>query len=97
MVGALKRWLGIEALQIDIAQLKRENLILAKAVNPVMSDAIRDLDERVSALESSKALTLAPEPPKISERKPAPKRVNWSQFRETLERVSEPQEDYADL
>jgi len=90
MVGALKRWLGIDDLEIAVGILKRENLTMANSVAVL-------LRRKEETLESSKALTLAPEPPKIVERKPAPKRVNWSQFREARERVSEPQEDYADL
>jgi len=73
VVGTIKRWLGIEALE-------RENLILAKSVF-----AMKD---RISALESVKPLTSEPKPPKIVAKRTIPRHVNWKQARAAYERAS---------
>jgi hypothetical protein len=78
VIGTLKRWLGIDALE-------RENLILAKA--------LQRMTDRVSALEAPRQLTPQPEKPKIISKLPAPKRVNWRQAREALEKASDTQEE----
>jgi hypothetical protein len=78
MVGAIKRWMGIKTLE-------RENLILAKA--------LQRLTDRVSALESAQQLTPQEENPKIIAKPAAPKRVNWRQAREALEKASDSQEE----
>lgn len=78
MIGTLKRWLGIEALE-------RENLILAKA--------LQRMTDRVSALEAPKQLTPEAEKPKIIAKPPSPKRVNWRQAREALEKASDMEEE----
>ena len=78
MVGAIKRCLGIEALE-------RENLILAKS--------LQRLTDRVSALEAPKQLTPHPEKPKIIAKPYAPKRVTWRQAREALEKASDSEDE----
>jgi hypothetical protein len=101
MVGTIKRWLGIEALE-------RENLTLAKALKAahrriaeVREEAksedsrireetipgIGNHEERIVSLEQR--LTAEAEKPKIIAKPAAPKRVNWRQAREALEKAND--------
>ncbi len=79
MVGKIKKWLGITALE-------NENLILAKAMKAHTA--------RLDALESvpapEKELTSVPPKPKI-----VPKRGNWRTFRAAAEKASELEEQEA--
>ena len=89
MVSAIKKWLGIDAL-------KRENLVLAKALK-VHTDRLDVLEEDARqtlsiVLETRKSLTPEPIEQKIIAKPAGPKRVNWGQARAALERASEPQE-----
>ncbi len=90
MVGAIKRWLGIEALE-------RENLTLAKALltHGKRLDAVEeDQRQNLAAMEDlEKRLTPEPEKSKIIAKPPAPKRVNWRQAREALEKASNMEEE----
>ena len=85
MVGTIKRWLGIDALE-------HENLILAKALkahterlNIIEQDA-RDTLSQVVDLQNS--LTAETAKPKIVAK---PMRMIWKNFRSAVER--EPQEE----
>ena len=86
MVGKIKRWLGIEALE-------RENLILAKAVKAHTDrlDAVeRDVKDNLAALtDHEKHLTSEPARPKIE---PKPKRTTWKQFRSAAEKANDLEE-----
>ena len=90
MVGTVKRWLGIDALE-------RESLILAKvlAAQAKRLEAVEEDARKTSSqvAELQKGLTSTPVAPKIESKTPAPKRVNWSQARQALERASESEED----
>lgn len=88
MVGAIKRWLGIE-------RLERENLKLARSLQSAHA-RIGQLEIKFGrkALEIAE-LTSEPPAPKIVAKPPVPKRVNWRQAREALEKASEPQEQEA--
>jgi hypothetical protein len=81
MVGAIKRWLGIDTLE-------NENLRLAKAIL-AQRERIDKLSEDL-AITLQKNLTTESAKPKIV---PRPQRVNWRQAREALEKASEPQEE----
>ena len=88
MVGALKRWLGIKALE-------GENLILAKALQAHS----KRIDEALEAahvgqrmaLDAQKELTSEPAKPKIVPKQ----RVNWKNFRSAAEKASEPEREEA--
>jgi hypothetical protein len=89
MVGALKRWLGIKALE-------GENLILAKALQAHS----KRIDEALEAahvgqrmaLDAQKELTSEPAKPKIV---PKPQRTSWKQFRSAAEKASDPEREEA--
>ena len=94
MVGAIKRWLGIDALE-------RENLTLAYALKEARRrigelqsgmDRLRNTQEAL-AEKLDERLTAEPEKPKIIAKPPAPKRVNWRQAREALEKASDMEDE----
>ncbi len=90
MVGTIKRWLGIDALE-------RENLTLAKALvtHGKRLDAVEE-DQRqnlAAMVDLEMRLTPEPEKPKIIAKPPSPKRVNWRQAREALEKASDMEEE----
>ncbi len=103
MVGAIKRWLGIKALE-------KENLQLAKALksahrrigelkdrldkerreNAEWADSInRDVLEVVNL---AKSLTSEAPKPKLVAK---PQRANWKAFKEQVERATEPEREEA--
>jgi hypothetical protein len=90
MVGAIKKWLGIE-------ELERENLTLAKsllAYRKRLDTVEEDVRQNVAAMaELENRLTAEAEKPKIIAKPAAPKRVNWRQAREALEKASDSPEE----
>jgi hypothetical protein len=97
MVSAIKRWLGIDVLE-------RENLTLAKALKAAHR-RIAEQNTRVDTLDADMlrmmeivrkhevGLTAEAEKPKIIAKPAAPKRVNWRQAREALEKRSDSPEE----
>lgn len=83
MVGALKRWLGIDVLE-------RENLTLAKAVKALQERVIQCEGDCKSALEivgdCQKLLTN-----KVPSRNivPKPHKPSWRNFRVAMEKATE--------
>ncbi len=86
MVGAIKRWLGIEALEGENLKLAKAYLALGKRVAAAEEDSRQNL---AALAELEKRLTAKPEKPKIIAKPPAPKRVNWRQAREALEKAND--------
>jgi len=85
-------------MRIEIGKLQRENLTIAKAVkahterlDAIEEDVRQDL---VAMAELEKRLTAKLEKPKIIAKPSAPKRVNWRQAREALEKANDlPEEE----
>ncbi len=90
MVSAIKKWLGIDALE-------RENLTLARAVaaHSRRIDILEgDAKETLALIEQyRKELTPEPAKPKIVATKPKP--VNWKNFRTAAEKASESEREEA--
>jgi hypothetical protein len=81
----------------EIADLKRENLTLAK-VSQAHHKRMDELWKQVDLLllereQREKRLTAEAEKPKIIAKPAAPKRVNWHQAREALENRDAPEEE----
>lgn len=73
MVGAVKRWLGIDVLERENLKLARSMLSLREALkSKTDADETKELASRIASLE--KGLTAKPEKPKIE---PRPKRMTW--------------------
>ena len=89
MVGAVKRWLGIDALE-------RENLTLAKSAKAQsirISATESDLEQALSEIDGlKKGLTAEPAKGKIV---PKPRHTTWKTFRSAAERANDPQEQEA--
>jgi hypothetical protein len=95
MVGAVKRWLGIDVLE-------RENLQLAKALKTLRTDTnehcddLKKLGEDVTVLMADREKRLTSEQPKPKiVAKPAVKAVNWGKFRDLAELATEPEREEA--
>lgn len=76
MVGAIKRWLGIDKLELE---------------NAARADEIMTLKGQINALANAQPkeeLTSAPPKAKIV---PTMKRVNWRSFRSAVESASKPE------
>jgi hypothetical protein len=80
-----------------IGHLERENLTLAKALKAAHR-RIGEVEENAKALRETvkrnqesvqKYLAAEPQKPKIIAKPAAPKRVNWRQAREALEKASD--------
>jgi prophage DNA circulation protein len=100
MVGAVKRWLGIDVLE-------RENLQLAKSLKSA-HQRITELSSKVTRIDNATAdalnsasdmlerlNSLTSEPPKPKIVATAPKAVSWKSFRSAAERASEPEREEA--
>ena len=91
MVGALKKWLGIKALE-------DESLILAKTLkahiermDAIEAHFISECEQIVKSIAETKELTSEPAKPKIVPKQ----RVNWKNFRSAAEKASEPEREEA--
>jgi len=89
MVGSIKRWLGIEALENENLRLAKAYLAIGKRLATVEEDQRQNL---AALAELEKHLTAEAEKPKIIAKPSAPKRVNWRQAREALENRDSPEE-----
>jgi hypothetical protein len=89
MVGALKKWLGIDVLE-------RENLTLARSLqahSKRIDEALEagHIGQRM-ALDAQKELTSEPAKPKIVAK---PQRTSWKQFRSAAEKATDPEREEA--
>lgn len=87
MVGALKKWLGIDALEL-------ENLILAKAIR-AQQGRIESLEQKqkdtlTAFAELERRLTSEPAKPKIV---PKPPKLNWRQVQNAVARENQKLEE----
>jgi hypothetical protein len=86
MVGTIKRWLGIKALENENLRLAKAYLAIGKRLATVEEDQRQNL---AALAELEKRLTAEAEKPKIIAKPSAPKRVNWRQAREALEKAND--------
>lgn len=101
MVSAIKRWLGIDVLEREnltlakalkaahrrIAEVREEAKSEDSRIREETIPGIGNHEERIVSLEQR--LTAEAEKPKIIAKPAAPKRVNWRQAREALEKAND--------
>jgi hypothetical protein len=89
MVGAIKRFLGIDVLERENLRLARSSISAHARIGQL---EVREGKTALEMREISKRLTAEAEKPKIIAKPSAPKRVNWRQAREALENRDSPEE-----
>jgi hypothetical protein len=93
MVGAIKKWLGIDLLEGDVRALQGANAARVEEIL-IMAKTLLEHTTRIEELETrpiaENSLTSEPAEKKIV---PKPRPVNWKNFRSAVEKASNPQED----